>query len=82
MNKINFNELEEEYLNLGNGVLYDTTDLIKSRILSLPEHEKRIMLLYIELGSFRKVSKIIGVSHTKIIYTIRKIQQKIIKTNS
>lgn len=78
---INFNDLETEYLEVDETILYDQVDLLKTRILNLPEHEKRIILLYIEFGSFRKVAKIIGVSHTKISYTLKKIQQKLIKTN-
>lgn len=79
MNKINFKTLEEDYLYLEDGILYNTTDYIKLKIKQLPESERRIILLYIELGSYRKVAKIFNASHTKISYIIKKIIAKITK---
>lgn len=50
---------------------------LKQAVLSLPENEKRIMLLYIELGSFRDVGNILGVSQTAVWQVVKVLREKI-----
>jgi DNA-directed RNA polymerase specialized sigma subunit len=58
--------------------------ILKKALNSLELPDKIIMLIYAENGSLRETGKELGVSHTIIYKTIKKIRQQIydyIKTN-
>lgn len=44
----------------------------------LSEGERRVMYLYADCRSTRKVAKILGVSHTTINYDMRRIRRRIV----
>ena len=54
-------------------------DRIKEVIWDLPEVEKRVILLYTDLQSYRQVGKYLGVSSTTAFNLIKKIKEKILE---
>ena len=84
--KININEMEEQYLNLNkDDVMWadwqdDDLQLRIRKLLStdLNVIERRVLLLYAELGSLRKVARVLNVSPTTVYYKLRDVRQKII----
>ena len=87
--KYNFKKLLNEYVldnqkpdQLNNAYMYQldaSLELeLKYLILNeLTEIEQRILLLYIDLGSIRKLAAILGCSPSKIHYIIKDIRNKI-----
>ena len=51
-------------------------DRTKRNFASLDEVDKTILILYMELGSLRKVGEELGVSHTLIYKNITRIKEK------
>ena len=51
-------------------------DRTKRIFASLDEVDKTILILYMELGSLRKVGEALGVSHTLIYKNITRIKEK------
>ena len=84
--KININEMEEQYLNLNkDDVMWadwqdDDLQLRIRKLLStdLNVIERRVLLLYAELGSLRKVAKVLNVSPTTVYYKLKDVREKII----
>lgn len=84
--KININEMEEQYLNLNKDDIMwadwrdDELQLRIRKLLStdLNVIERRVLLLYAELGSLRKVAKILNVSPTTVYYKLKDVREKII----
>ena len=84
--KININEMEEQYLNLNkDDVMWadwqdDDLQLRIRKLLStdLNVIERRVLLLYAELGSLRKVAKVLNVSPTTVYYKLRDVREKIL----
>lgn len=54
----------------------DILDRTKRIFASLDEVDKTILILYMELGSLRKVGEELGVSHTLIYKNITRIKEK------
>ena len=50
---------------------------IKERVQRLSEVERRVLLLYAELGSQRKLAKMLGFSVSKMNYVLKEIRNKI-----
>lgn len=87
--KYNFKKLLNEYVlenqkpdQLNNAYIYSqdvSLELeLKYLILNeLTEIEQRILLLYIDLGSIRKLAAILGCSPSKIHYILKDIRNKI-----
>lgn len=49
---------------------------LKHILYNMPEDDKSLLLLYIELGNLRDVAKILNVSHTLVFKEINKIRNK------
>lgn len=56
----------------------DRTHNLKVALSKVPEAERVIFCLYLDLGSSRKVGKLLGVSHSTILTEVKKIKAKII----
>lgn len=54
-------------------------DRLKEAIWNLPEVEKRVILLYTDLQSYRRVGRYLGVSSTTAFNLIKKIKEKILE---
>lgn len=77
MKEIDINELENEYL-LPDKMLDDEElYLLKKRIKELPRADINILLLYIDLGSYGKVAKVLNCSSTLIYQKNRSIREKL-----
>lgn len=79
MMEINIKEIIEEY-KPNDDIFSDDSDdvgILKESVMNLTSADKIIFLLYSELASYRKVAKILGVSHTIIYKQIKKIREDI-----
>lgn len=79
MEKIDIDKILEEY-KPDNSLFTEEDEHInklKNIIYSLTEPEKRIILLYAELGTFRKLGKELGVSTSSAYLKIKDIRNKI-----
>lgn len=79
MEKINIDKILEEY-KPDNSLFTEEDEKInklKNIIYSLTEPEKRIILLYAELGTFRKLGKELGVSTSSAYLKVLDIRNKI-----
>lgn len=76
MTKITLEELDDEYLSLGD-VLRDEIDTIKQVIRAMDDDDRYLMLLYAHFHSLRKVAEIIGISHSKVSTEIKRIRANI-----
>lgn len=79
MEKIDIDKILEEY-KPDNSIFTEEDEHInklKNIIYSLTEPEKRIILLYAELGTFRKLGKELGVSTSSAYLKIKDIRNKI-----
>lgn len=79
MEKIDIDKILEEY-KPDNSLFAEEDEKInklKNIIYSLTEPEKRIILLYAELGTFRKLGKELGVSTSSAYLKIKDIRNKI-----
>lgn len=54
-------------------------DRLKEVIWNLPEIDKRVILLYTDLQSYRQVGKYLGVSSTTAFNLIKKIKERILE---
>ena len=63
-------------------VLTDTDDMLtlKTAIEALPEADKRILILYADLGSIRKVAMVLDTTYYYVQMKIKEIKQKIYDT--
>ena len=83
--EININEIKGVYLNYSNEDLLfvnwsnpEQHDRLRQIIkYELTDIEQTVLLLYSELGSYRRVGEILGVSATTIYYKVRDIRNKI-----
>lgn len=77
MKEIDINQLNEEYLTpdkmLDNEELY----LLKEKIMQLSQADRNILLLYIDLGSYSKVAKVLNCSATLIYQKNKSIREKL-----
>lgn len=71
---VEFKKIQEEY-NIN--PLFSEYGYFMQLFNSLGRQEKAILILYAELGSFRKVGDVLGISHTVIKKIIDKIKCKI-----
>lgn len=55
----------------------DITYTIKQRISALPNADKVLFILYTEVGSYRQISNIFGVSRTMVLNEIKRITNTI-----
>ena len=79
MEKIDIDKILEEY-KPDNSLFTEEDENInklKNIIYSLTEPEKRIILLYAELGTFRKLGKELGVSTSSAYLKVLDIRNKI-----
>lgn len=79
MEKIDIDKILEEY-KPDNSLFTEEDEHInklKNIIYSLTEPEKRIILLYAELGTFRKLGKELGVSTSSAYLKVLDIRNKI-----
>ena len=49
---------------------------LKLIINDMPEDDKALFLLYVEISNYRKVASLLGVSHTLVFKEIRRIKEK------
>lgn len=79
MEKIDIDKILEEYKPDNSLFTEEDEDInkLKNIIYSLTEPEKRIILLYSELGTFRKLGKELGVSASSAYLKIKDIRNKI-----
>lgn len=73
VNGIEFDELEQEYLT--NGEMFTNSDMIDF-LCSLPLKDRRLLILYAEIGSLREIARIYNCSHQLIHKRIEKIRTK------
>lgn len=66
-----FSEKAEEE----NEINFENINKIKEKLNSLHFYDKGIFELYLKHGSLRRVSEIVGIPHTSIFYTIKKVQK-------
>lgn len=76
---IRFKETECDFTNIENEYKYDSfiggSEML--RVLnSFDDADRRLLILYSELQSTRKVGAYIGVSHTKVNYILRDLRKK------
>lgn len=79
LTKINLNNLLRDY-ELDFGLFTDLNDRlldIGDKYLNLSTPDKIILILYAELGSFRKVASVLGFSHSTIRNKITEIRLKL-----
>lgn len=80
LNKIDIKALEEEYK--PNGSIWNEDDgkihRLKTIVRDLEETDKRIILLYAELQSQRKVAKLLGISTSLVNIKVNEIRRKIL----
>ena len=55
----------------------DITYTIKQRISALPDADKVLFILYTEVGSYRQIGKVFGVSRTMVLNEIKRITNTI-----
>ena len=79
MEKIDIDKILEEYKPDNSLFTEEDEDInkLKNIIYSLTEPEKRIILLYAELGTFRKLGKELGVSTSSAYLKVLDIRNKI-----
>lgn len=75
-NKKNRETIENDYKYSNNSVIDDVKYLI---INNLTEVERRILLLYVELGNLRALSKELNCSTAKASYLVKRIKNKLRK---
>lgn len=78
--EIDVNRLLEEYEPINDiwSEEDENIDKFKRRIKQLPDADRIIFLLYCELASYRKVAKLLGVSHTLVSKEINRIKNSIL----
>lgn len=76
----NILEVESEY-NTSFDLFADTEELLLFReaFKVLTPYEKRILILYSELGTYRKVAEVIGCSYGPIAKTVNEVRNKMKK---
>lgn len=78
MQRMNIEEIMSEYLPNYNIDGDDEYMMIyKEAVLNLPPADRIIFLLYSEFASYRRVGKILGVSHTIVYQQMKLIRQQI-----
>lgn len=55
----------------------DITYTIKQRISALPDADKVLFILYTEVGSYRQIGNIFGVSRTMVLNEVKRITNTI-----
>ena len=55
------------------------THYLKVALSKVPEADRVIFCLYLDLGSSRKVGKLLGVSHSTILTEVKKIKNLILE---
>ena len=77
MKEIDIEGLENEYL-VPNKIL-DSDDLylLKEKIMQLPQADRNILLLYIDLGAYVRVGEILNCSSTFIGMRLKDIREKL-----
>lgn len=55
----------------------DRTFAIKRRVATLPNADKVLFILYTEVGSYRQIGKVFGVSRTMVLNEIKRITNTI-----
>ena len=77
MKKIDIEELVNEYL-VPDKIL-DSEDiyLLKEKIMNLPQDDRNILLLYIDLGAYVRVGEILNCSSTFIGMKLKSIKEKL-----
>jgi DNA-directed RNA polymerase specialized sigma subunit len=55
----------------------DITYTIKQHISALPDADKVLFILYTEVGSYRQIGKVFGVSRTMVLNEIKRITNTI-----
>jgi len=80
MEKIDIDKILEDYKPDNSLFSEEDEDInkIKNKIYSLPEPEKRIILMYAELGTLRKLGTQLGVSTSSAYLKIKDIRNKIL----
>ena len=68
---------QEEYLP---NVLEDSEEIFKLKTIvnNLPEVDRIIFLAYVELRSLTELSKILGISTSRCLWTIKRISEEIL----
>ena len=56
----------------------DKITQLKESVMKLDDADRIIFIMYCELGSLRKVGKMLGISHTSAYKVIKKIKEKIL----
>lgn len=49
---------------------------LKLKLNDMPEDDKALFLLFVEISNYRKVAALLGVSHTLVFKEIRRIKEK------
>lgn len=76
---VKFSKIENEYTRT-DSAFNECSDLMTKMsdiIETLPIHERRLLIIYAEFGSYRKMAKIFNCHWTTIHKRIQKIKQKI-----
>lgn len=55
----------------------DRTFAIKRRVATLPDADKVLFILYTEVGSYRQIGNIFGVSRTMVLNEVKRITNTI-----
>ena len=56
----------------------DKMTQLKESVMKLADADRIIFIMYCELGSLRKVGKMLGISHTSAYKVIKKIKENIL----
>ena len=76
---VKFKDKECDFVNIESEYNYDSLKGGSKMLMvlnSFNDADRRILILYSELQSTRKVGKILGVSHTKINYILRDLREE------
>lgn len=74
---VDFEAIEYEYLDWHAFQDDDRMRELKDRVRSLPEGQKRILYLYLDLGTYTDVAKLLKCSPSSVRKTIKKVRRKL-----
>ena len=77
MKKIDIEELVNEYIRPDKILDSEDIYLLKEKIMNLPQDDRNILLLYIDLGAYVRVGEILNCSSTFIGMKLKSIKEKL-----
>lgn len=77
MKKIDIEELVNEYIRPDKILDSENIYLLREKIMNLPQDDRNILLLYIDLGAYVRVGEILNCSSTFIGMKLKSIKEKL-----